>query len=1070
MSYPTFLPRDELVETRQRSLDEFVAAQPSMTEPLRVRIAQAEFEKGTDLDADREAFRVRSHQQAFDDFVMQDTASREMRVAEANTSGGIVDGPGALAPESTQDESPVGKALAFMKGMGNEGAPEAQPTEKLTRHMGEQGPAIEHESPPPDPISPGVPMPPLAGGLRFPIMPASLPPPSRETQEELIEGRGDLGVIGRRETMRMMQKQGEHVPAMSAGGLAVDDVGRYVVGRGGRGKSTVRQAESVPGGYVPDPRDFAPWMQWKKDEAQGKVRPGHPKRMKRPSWGVRAEGEYYEEKYQEGLEAFKDAQREFVSEYNLPEGDPAWEAFYESWPDYSPAAESMRAAGRGTQMGRPVARPPKTTEPRPPTPLDPMERGMWRQGAGLGETPHVATFRQEGVTPPALPPGSSRGMGQGRFGGEIEPPGDAPIQPTGPRVSNWARIWDRTRNVMESQGEDGKELARRVWDAREYAQTQAGEWITQRIPAVRAIENDPAVFRRFWDAVEEGEELRRTPQNRVLVDAVAQWRALSDEVFKTARRAGVQVSGYLENYLPHRWAKGVLSPKNDAEHADYLVRTGQAETRAEAFKRLNDARNVVSQRRHGNLEQERMVDLPGYEKTPDALFGYLESAARRIGEVRELGDNDSVADTILQRISEAGGDSENVRRAFHAAVRGNVHDPMAQDISSGARMVMTITKMGLSALANVSQSINTASVAGVVRTLRAIPGALKSDAAEEALRDGVILDSVLRDVREGTGITGGGRIGKAVQHAREGEWKDAAGEGARAVTAPYFLAVEKFNRTLSLRVGKGYGDELVGKALDGDKLARKALTRLGLDAEKVIAQGGLTPRDAQIAGRRLVNRTQFQVDPQDLPGWASHPLARVLTQFKTFGYNQTAFIGRELIKPAIEDRDFRPLARFLLLGLPVGWVVKETRNELAGRESEENPWKAASQYLGAVGGLGLVQDVAAGIIPQNSRRLPPNILAQRAAGSLLGPSIGTGMEVAGGLAHAIQGALNPPGPNAQHPWNPLLRTGVRHVPVAGPMLQNYFVPYSRARQRDDEYRIPAGTATTTRGPAAVTRR
>ncbi len=265
---------------------------------------------------------------------------------------------------------------------------------------------------------------------------------------------------------------------------------------------------------------------------------------------------------------------------------------------------------------------------------------------------------------------------------------------------------------------------------------------------------------------------------------------------------------------------------------------------------------------------------------------------------------------------------------------------------------------------------------------------------------------------------------------REGAgWSGSIGN----IGSPGFNEVEKFNRTLAAWVGKSYAEELaqqVAKGGKGSLGATKALEKMGLDVKAIAARGGQLTEEEQIrAARNIVERTQFKVDPQDLPGWASSPWGKMVMQFKTFAYNQTAFMAREVITPAMQG-DITPLARFLLIGMPIGMAVSEARNLARWRPSEEDPTKRMSQYFQAVGGFGIASDIITGLFPQNSQYLDPNRATTMALGTLGGPTISTAMDAYGSLTNAIQGK----------PEN-IERFALKQIPLVGPTIKNIVLPY-----------------------------
>lgn len=119
--------------------------------------------------------------------------------------------------------------------------PEApEPSEPaITIHNPFTGEDETHKGIVPDPLTAGLP----GFGSGLPLLPASKPPPDRETHRELIAGDADLGEIGQREAFNTIVSQGSHLPAAGAGNLgaigSLDDAAPAV-------KSLLREGPGIP--------------------------------------------------------------------------------------------------------------------------------------------------------------------------------------------------------------------------------------------------------------------------------------------------------------------------------------------------------------------------------------------------------------------------------------------------------------------------------------------------------------------------------------------------------------------------------------------------------------------------------------------------------------------------------------------------------------------------------------------------------------------------------------------------------------------------------------------------------
>lgn len=582
--------------------------------------------------------------------------------------------------------------------------------------------------------------------------------------------------------------------------------------------------------------------------------------------------------------------------------------------------------------------------------------------------------------------------------------------PQGP--SDFRKAWDRSRNVLGSLGDSGAELAQRISAWRDGWKDTAGDWVT-RMPEVWAIKK-PAEFANLVDVLEGTAK----PASDRIASAAAQARSVLDDVYALAQNAGVEVGPQVENYFPHRYPTPVAEQLGDARRraqvAEELLGTGQVSSVDEAKQVMLRYLQSPKARRNGSLEVERLANLAGYDKTPDVLVDHLVSAAKRIHEVAQFGQDDAIVGRLFDGMRAAGYDEKTLRSArdlFQVVVGAKDYEgaPLPT-LASGLRKYNAITRLGWAGIANATQGANTATVTGVVRTLQSVPKAIWSPADKEfALRAGVTLDNVIQQMR-----------------STEGQVSDRLA----SKVMPGFATIERFNRTLTAIAGRDFAVDQAARAAAGDSRARRALEALGLDAAAIVRRGGKLDAAEQRAAARSVDiRTQFQVDPQDLPGWADSPWGKVVAQFRSFSYNQSAFVVREVLAPALrsQDRDVRPLVRFAILAPLASIAATEAKNAGQGREPEHDPVKRAGQYV--LGPLGVAGDVARAVLPINGANLPAERQASMIAGAALGPSLGTLTDVAGGLVNLERGKALP-----------ALRTAARQVPFLGPLIQNYVLP------------------------------
>lgn len=581
-----------------------------------------------------------------------------------------------------------------------------------------------------------------------------------------------------------------------------------------------------------------------------------------------------------------------------------------------------------------------------------------------------------------------------------------------------------TRSIIERQGESGKQLAEKLRQSRDVEELQLAQ-IQKATPTVHALAKEATKlgkgknFENFIDAVEG----KTQPMNPKIAQAVAEWRAVAPSIRERAVQAGLDVGDLGPNYYPHFVDFEKLFKNNSSfnEAVNHLVNTGQAKDTAEAIKTLGFARDTSRNRKFGNLEASRMVDLPMFDKSPNSLGRYLQGSTRRTAQTETFGAKDEKALDLIAKAAEEGFDAQAMKDAYDVAVGARKYNPDKQRLSQNMRQYITTTRLGLGALTNTSQSVNTGIVTGHFRTMGAMLKQLNPKTREYVMDTGVISDAVLQDIKEQVGFTG---------------------KLASKITAPGFQAVEKFNRSVAATAGKDYALRLAQK---GDEATLRKLRVTGPIENKT-----LTPEQQIQASRAIVEKTQFKVDPQDLPGWTSSPGGRLVSQFRTFSYNQGKFFSNEILKP-MKKGNYVPFAR-LLAALPLGYGLYETKRQIAGRPEEKSEPRKAVEAFSNVGGAGLALDIFRGINPLNGKYLDPGRRVSMAVSTLGGPTAGLGTDIVGGVSEVSQRKTTPEdglegkvtiGASGEKYTDatPLARTALRQIPIVGTAIQNRTLPY-----------------------------
>lgn len=382
-----------------------------------------------------------------------------------------------------------------------------------------------------------------------------------------------------------------------------------------------------------------------------------------------------------------------------------------------------------------------------------------------------------------------------------------------------------------------------------------------------------------------------------------------------------------DDYAPryYDWDE-IAKGKKREKTLDHLVKSGQARNKAEAAKLLDEVIAQNSQRRAGNLENVRQYDLPGYERDAEKAGRlYADSSSRRFTEADNFGTKDEVMAELINKISEEGGDYNEAQKIFEYMYKGLPKSKVA----SALTQYNLVTKLDLGALTNLTQTVNTATKAGVINTLKGIFKGFTKDGDDLAELANVYDEMVV--VNE-TGMKMS-KFVKGVMYA--------------------FGKVERFNRRVAANAGRFRAEELAERIAKNPESATaiRQLESIGLDPVK-LANGKLTADDIVIAANKMSELTQFKPNVLNVPRYWKTPLGRVAMQFKSFAFMQTRFFVDEVVKEAANG-NIAPLMRFLILAPTASYYTYQARNKITGRKPEDTSLNAdvrtTDRWLKAVG-------------------------------------------------------------------------------------------------------------------------
>ena len=226
-----------------------------------------------------------------------------------------------------------------------------------------------------------------------------------------------------------------------------------------------------------------------------------------------------------------------------------------------------------------------------------------------------------------------------------------------------------------------------------------------------------------------------------------------------------------------------------------------------------------------------------------------------------------------------------------------------------------------------------------------------------ALKSGAILTSTVRDSEQSLvgGLQGAGmRSLKRTGFTKSDTAARVVGSIHGATTAQYqaeWLVLNLERRGLAKGLEKKYIESNIRKV-------SKKFEELGIDPEKVIAQGGqLTEDDILSAALKISTDYNFWGDALSLPAFYKHPAGKFLLQFKSYSYQQSIMIKNKVIKPFVEDGDIAPMLRMLVTMDVTGEIIADLKAAAKGTKREREGLARHFENITTGGGFGILWDI-----------------------------------------------------------------------------------------------------------------
>ncbi len=455
---------------------------------------------------------------------------------------------------------------------------------------------------------------------------------------------------------------------------------------------------------------------------------------------------------------------------------------------------------------------------------------------------------------------------------------------------------------IEKSGEAGKKIVDLYKQTNNTIEKRAGLLKSNLNEAFKKLSKSER--NNFADYVEG----RATSNNPAVAEAVSLWNQIGKSLRDAAVANGLDV-GFIENYFPHKVNLDNLESQ--------LIAKGVEPATARA--RANQFINRAKERKSSFLEFSREFPELDYSKNAETLYDYIDDVVRRIESIKNFGVDDSKLYDLADLTSDPNAVKNEIDYLLGKGIWGV---PQAGSKASKIiRAVQTVTKLNpLTSFTNLTQNISTAQKTDIPSTLHALAQVITNPDAfyKKTIELGEIDPKTIRVFGE-----------NFEQSSLTGKYIKLIG----------MYGTERFNRVMAVAAGQNYGKKLLERAGRGSKSAIRELKRLGVDYKSEMSEKDLQPLLDNIS-KEVSKATQFSSPKGELPMKWDTPLGKVLTQFKSFAYQQTKFVSKET-KRAISEAakgNLKPLTNDLLVvgvAAPiVGEVVADVKALLSNKKRE----------------------------------------------------------------------------------------------------------------------------------------
>lgn len=341
----------------------------------------------------------------------------------------------------------------------------------------------------------------------------------------------------------------------------------------------------------------------------------------------------------------------------------------------------------------------------------------------------------------------------------------------------------------------------------------------------------------------------------------------------------------------------------------------------------------------------------GVELTPEDVLLWKKDGPEALTKRLQ----DRLINQTITELEQAGHGELSAEARKHMTYQLDLMDKIERgDDIVGIVRKLQATKLGLSFIPNMFQSLNTLLATDFPTLAKAFGSAMTREGRERAKMAGAGVASILEAE---AGLKQSRRL--ATGEGIKGKISNTLERFMNIYLKPFRWTEENLNRTVAANAAYHYIDKAIQTK---NYNLVKGLIKPEI-WEKALSAGKLSDDELFRTMNKFIQKTQFGFNPLEVPGFFNTPLGSVFFQFKNFIYRQTTFLMSQVageVRAGNPGRATRNLVILMTLFPAGGYAIDSLKKLVYGEEldslDELNLAKYAT-YLGNTGGFGIASDL-----------------------------------------------------------------------------------------------------------------